>query len=132
MSKRNNVHLFFIILKNVEKHLKKTSKSNIIFKNVLSCEYFDFLNVFDKKTFNILISHKSFDHKIVLKKNAMFEYIFLYNMSKKKFKIVKKYFKNSLKKNFIIVNKLSFALLIMFKKKTNESLRFCVNYKKLN
>jgi hypothetical protein len=132
MSKRKNVHLFSVILKNVEKHLEKTSKSNIIFKNVLSFEYHDFLNVFDKKTFNILTSHRSYDHKIVLKKNAVFEYIFLYNMSEKKLKIVKKYLKDNLEKNFIIVNKLSFASSIMFMKKTNESLRFCVNYRKLN
>ncbi len=53
-------------------------------------------------------------------------------MSEKKLKIVKKYLKNNLKKSFIIVSKSSFASSIMFVKKTNESLRFCVNDKKLN
>ncbi len=91
-----------------------------------------FLNVFDKKTFNTLAFHKFYDHKIILKKNAIFDYISLYNMFKKKLKIVKKYLENNLKKEFITINKSSFAFSVMFMKKVNESLRFCVNYRKLN
>ncbi len=62
----------------------------------------------------------------------MFKSTLLYNMSEKKLNIVKKYLKNNLEKDFTVINKSSFASSIMFIKKTNESLRFCVNYKKLN
>jgi hypothetical protein len=65
MNKKKNVNLFFIILKNVEKHFEKHNKLNIVIKNVLSVEYHEFLNVFDQKTFNILASHRFYDHKIV-------------------------------------------------------------------
>jgi hypothetical protein len=58
MSKRKNVSLFSIILKDVEKHLEKHNKSNIVVKDVLSSEYHEFLDVFDKKTFNTLASHR--------------------------------------------------------------------------
>ncbi len=68
MSKKKNVNLFFVILKNVEKHFEKHNKSNIVIKNVFSVEYHEFLNVFNKKAFNIFISHRFYDHKIVLKK----------------------------------------------------------------
>jgi hypothetical protein len=132
MSKQKNVNLFSIILKNVEKHFKKHNKSNIVIKNVLSSEYHEFFDVFDKKAFNIFFSHKSYDHKIVLKKNAISDYIFLYKMFEKELKIVKKYLENNLKKKFIIANRFSFVSSIMFMKKTNELLRFCVDYKKLN
>jgi hypothetical protein len=132
MSKRKNVNLFSVILKDVEKHLEKHSKSNIVIKNVLSAEYHEFLNVFDKKTFNILVSHRSYDHKIVLKKNAVLEYTSLYKMFEEKLKIVKKYLEKNLEKRFIAANRSSFVSSIMFMKKTNESLRFCVDYKKLN
>jgi hypothetical protein len=91
MSKRKNVNLFSIILKNVKKHFEKHNKSDIVIKNVLSSEYHEFLDVFDKKAFNILVSHKSYDHKIVLKKNAISDYILLYKMFEKELKIVKKY-----------------------------------------
>ncbi len=132
MNKRKNVNLFFVILKDVKKHFEKHSKSNIVIKNVLSIEYHEFLNVFDKKAFNILVSHRFYDHKIVLKKNAVLEYTSLYKMFEKKLKIVKKYLENNLKKRFIATSRSSFVSLVMFMKKTNESLKFCVDYKKLN
>ncbi len=53
-------------------------------------------------------------------------------MFEKELKIVKNYLENNLKKEFIIANRLSFVSSIMFIKKTNELLRFCVDYKKLN
>ncbi len=132
MNKRKNVNLFFVILKNVEKHLEKHNKSNIVIKNVLSVEYHEFLNVFDKKAFNIFVSHRFYDHKIVLKKNVILEYTSLYKMFEKELKIVKKYLENNLEKRFIIASRSSFVSSIMFMKKTNESLKFCVDYKKLN
>jgi hypothetical protein len=55
INKRKNVNLFFVILKNVKKHFEKHNKLNIVIKNAFSAEYHEFLNVFDKKTFNILV-----------------------------------------------------------------------------
>ncbi len=132
MNKRKDVNLFFATLKNVEKHLKKHNKSDIVIKDVFSSEYHDFSNVFDKKTFNIFVSHRFYDHKIVLKKNVVSDYTSLYNMSEKKLKIIKKYLKNNLKRKFIIASRFSFVSSIMFMEKTNDSLRFCVDYRKLN
>ncbi len=132
LNKKKNVNLFFVILKNVEKHFEKHNKSNIVIKNVLLIEYHEFLNVFDKKAFNIFVSHRSYDHKIVLKRNVIFEYTFLYKMFEKELKIVKKYLENNLEKKFIIANRSSFVSSIMFMKKADESLKFCVDYKKLN
>jgi hypothetical protein len=53
-------------------------------------------------------------------------------MFEKELKIVKKYFEENLKKRFIVASRSLFASSVMFMKKTNESLRFCVDYKKLN
>ncbi len=53
MSKRKNINLFSIILKNVKKHFEKHNKSNIVIKDVFSFEYHEFFDVFDKKTFNV-------------------------------------------------------------------------------
>ncbi len=132
MRKKKNVNLFLIILKDVKKHFEKHSKLNIVIKNVLFSEYHEFFDVFDKKAFNTFVSHNFYDHKIVLKKNVIFDYISLYKMFEKKLKIVKKYFENNLKKKFIVANRSFFALSMMFMKKTNESLKFCVDYRKLN
>jgi hypothetical protein len=67
-----------------------------------------------------------------LKKNVIFEYTLLYKMFEKELKIVKKYLENNLEKRFIIASRSSFVSSIMFMKKTDESLRFCVDYRKLN
>jgi hypothetical protein len=53
-------------------------------------------------------------------------------MFEEKLKIVKKYLEDNLKKNFIVANRSFFASSVMFMKKTNESLRFCVDYRKFN
>ncbi len=53
-------------------------------------------------------------------------------MFEEELKIVKKYFENNLKKKFILANRLFFASSMMFMKKTNESMRFCVDYRKFN
>jgi hypothetical protein len=103
-----------------------------VIKDVFSFEYHKFFDVFDKKTFNTFVLHRHYDHKIVLKKNVIFDYILLYKMFEKKLKIVKKYLEDNLKKIFIVANRLFFASSVMFMKKANESLRFCVDYKKLN
>ncbi len=132
INKKKNVNLFFVILKNVEKHFEKHNKSNIVIKNVLLIEYHKFLNVFDKKAFNIFVSHRFYDHKIILKKNIISKYTFLYKMFEKQLKIVKKYLENNLEKKFITASRSSFVSSIMFIKKTNELLKFCVDYKKLN
>ncbi len=132
MNKRKNVSLFSITLKNVEKHLEKHSKSNTMIKDVFSSKYHEFLNVFDKIAFNIFVSHRFYDHKIVLKKNVISDYISLYKMFEKELKIVKKYLEDNLEKRFIIINRFSFAFSMMFMKKIDESLKFCVDYKKLN
>ncbi len=73
MSKRKNVNLFSIILKDVKKHFEKHNKSNTMIKNVLSFKYHEFFDVFDKKAFNTLASHRFYDHKIVLKKKRHIE-----------------------------------------------------------
>jgi hypothetical protein len=132
MSKRKNVSLFSVILRDVKKHLEKHSKSNTVIKDVLSLKYHEFFDVFDKKASNTLASHRSYNHRIVLKKDVIFDYTSLYKMFEEKLKIVKKYLEDNLKKDFIVASRSFFASSVMFMKKTNESLRFCVDYRKLN
>ena len=64
-------------------------------------------------------------------KNALFKNR-IYSISKHKFEQVKKYLNEHLKKKFIVSSYTSFALSVLFIKKPNGELRFCVDYKKLN
>ena len=56
----------------------------------------------------------------------------IYLISDHKFEQVKKYLNKHLKKKFIVFSYASFASSVLFVEKSNEKLRFCVNYKKLN
>jgi hypothetical protein len=103
-------------------------------KSVVLFEYHDFSDVFFKEKADILSFHKKHDHRIKLKNDHEFdhEYAFLYNLSEEKLLLIKKYLKEHLNKNFIESNTAFYASFILFAKKSDDELRFCVNYKKLN
>jgi len=56
----------------------------------------------------------------------------IYQMSTHKLLETKKYLKKNLKKNFISLSSIFFAFLVLFVAKSNEKLRFYVDYRKLN
>jgi hypothetical protein len=106
----------------------------IDFKSVISSEYHDFLDVFSKEKTDILSSHRKHDHRIKLEKDHEFdhEYASLYNLSEEELQLMKKYLKEHLNKSFIESSTASYASSILFAKKSDDELRFCVNYRKLN
>ena len=53
-------------------------------------------------------------------------------MSKQKLRLIKIYLKKHLNKKFIETFSTFFAFFILFVKKSNDDLKFCVNYRKLN
>jgi hypothetical protein len=81
-----------------------------------------------------LSSHKKHDHRIKLERNhkSDHEYALLYNLSEEELQLMKKYFKEHLNKDFIESNTAFYASFILFAKKSNDELRFCINYRKLN
>ena len=103
--------------------------------NKLFINYYNYANVFDKSQADILSSHRFYDHKLKFaeetNKNILFKNR-IYLILDYKFEQVKKYLNEHLKKKFIVFNYASFASLVLFIKKSNNKLRFCVNYKKLN
>jgi hypothetical protein len=120
-------------MKNLDIQLKKQNNSKVInSKSVILSEYHDFLNVFFKKKANILFSHRKHDHKIEIETEKSHEYAFLYNMSKDELLLIKKYLQEHLNKKFIETSIASYASFILFAKKFDEELRFCVDYRKLN
>jgi hypothetical protein len=120
-------------MKDLDIQLKKQDNNKVIdSKSVISSEYHDFLNVFFKKKANILFSHRKHDHKIEIETKKSHEYAFLYNMSEDELLLIKKYLQEHLNKRFIETSIASYASLILFAKKFDEELRFCVDYRKLN
>ncbi len=79
-----------------------------------------------------LFSHHLYDHKIELINKKTSSRSHLYHMSDYKLQKMKNYLIEHLNKNFISSSSISYALLILFVEKKDDSLRFCVNYRKLN
>ncbi len=141
--KNKKIKIFFLIISEINKALSSVegfSKLNeMIFimslnelKKKLLIVYHDFLNVFDREKTTQLPLHQSYDHKIELEDESQLSRSRLYLMSSYKLQKVKEYLEENLKKKFITLSKASFASSILFVKKKDNSLCFCVNYWKLN
>ena len=103
--------------------------------NKLFMNYHNYANVFDKSQANILSSHRFYDHKLKFAEGADKNTLLksrIYSILNHKLEQIKKYLNEHLKKRFIILSHASFASFILFVEKSNDELRFCVNYRKLN
>jgi len=144
--KRSNVITFMIIITKIDR-LLKTARNKLedvnlqelshekILKEVkakLSLKYHDYLDVFDRVMTDQLLSHRFYDHKIELIDEKTFSRSRLYHMSDYKLQKMKNYLIKHLNKDFISSSSASYALLILFVEKKDDSLRFCVDYRKLN
>jgi len=141
--KKNDVKIFTLIISEINKMLssiKDSAKLNEMIsvmslkklKKKLSIVYHDFLNVFDREKTIQLLLHRSYDHKIELEDESQSSRSWLYFMSSHKLQKIKKYLEENLKNKFITLSKASFASSILFVEKKDDSLRFCMNYRKLN
>ena len=104
-------------------------------KKKLSKKYYNFLNVFDRSKTDELSSHREYDHKLKFIDEAdkiKLSHSRIYSISSSKLKQVKKYLNEHLKKDFIVPSQALFASLILFTEKSNNDLRFCVDYRRLN
>ncbi len=76
--------------------------------------------------------HHFYDHKIELIDKETFSRSRLYQMFNHKLQKIKKYLINHLNKEFIFFSFALYISLILFIKKKDDSLRFCIDYRKLN
>ncbi len=144
--KRLNVTTFTIIITKIDR-LLKTARNKLedvdlqelsheeILKKVkakLSLKYHDYLDVFDRAMTDQLLSHCLYDHKIELTDEKISSRSRLYHMFDYKLQKMKNYLIEHLNKSFISFSSVSYASLILFIEKKDDSLRFCVDYRKLN
>ncbi len=98
----------------------------------LFSEYHDYLDIFDQAMIDQLSFHHSYDHKIKLIDEEMSSRSKLYQMFDHKLQKIKKCLIDHLNKEFIFFSFASYVSLILFAEKKDDSLRFCVDYRKLN
>ncbi len=143
LTQNKKIKIFFLIISEINKALssvKDFAKMNEMIsvmslnelKKKLLIVYHDFLNVFDREKITQLPLHRSYNHKIELEEESQLSRSWLYLMSSYKLQKIKEYLEENLKKKFITFSKAFFASLILFVKKKDDSLCFCMNYWKLN
>jgi len=98
----------------------------------LLSEYHDYLDIFDRAMIDQLSLHCFYDHKIKLIDEETFSRSKLYQMFDHKLQKIKKYLIEYLNKEFIFFSFASYVSLILFVEKKDDSLRFCIDYRKLN
>ncbi len=144
--KRSDVKTFAVIVSKIDRLIttveNKLEEVNLhelshvkILKEVkvkLLFEYHDYLDVFDRAMIDQLSSHHFYDHKIELIDEETSLWSRLYQMFNHKLQKIKKYLIDHLNKEFIFFSFASYVSLILFIEKKDESLRFCVDYRKLN
>jgi len=109
-------------------HVKTLEKIKV----KLLFEYHDYLDMFDRAMIDQLLSHHFYDHKIELIDEETLLRSKLYQMFNHKLQKIKKYLIDHLNKEFIFFSFASYISLILFIEKKDESLRFCIDYRKLN
>ncbi len=144
--KRSDVKIFAVIVlkidrlittaenKSEEVNLHELSHAEVLkqVKIKLFFEYHDYLDIFDRAMIDQLSSHRFYDHKIELTDEETFSRSRLYQMFNHKLQKIKKYLIDHLNKEFIFFSFASYVSLILFIEKKDDSLRFCVDYRKLN
>jgi len=88
--------------------------------------------MFNQTMINQLSFHHFYDYKIKLINKKTFFQSRLYQMFNHKLQKIKKYLIKHLNKEFIFFSFTSYVSLILFIEKKDDSLHFCIDYKKLN
>jgi hypothetical protein len=98
----------------------------------LSAEYQDLSNIFSQADSDELPLYCTIDHKIVLEQENSLRFSLLYHMLLAELQTVKQYLLDNLNKGFIVLSQALYTSLVLFVKKPNRGLQFCINYQKLN
>jgi transposase InsO family protein len=103
-----------------------------LIKQKLLKGYNDLKDVFSKAASDTLAPHREYDLKIELEKDANLGFSPLRHHTLEELKACKQYLVENLHKGFIDHSQAPFAAPILFARKSNGGLRFCVDYRKLN
>jgi hypothetical protein len=88
--------------------------------------------VFFKSKSDKLPPHRLYNHKIELEGDNTLGYSLLYKITTAELETVKEYLINNLDKGFIKASQALYAAPVLFVKKPDGSLWFCIDFRKLN
>jgi hypothetical protein len=125
--------LFSITLEEIDREIQDRQVTD---QELVACklpaEHQDLADVFSQSDSDGLPPHRTIDHKIVLDQENSLGFSPLYHMSLAELQTVKQYLLDNLNKGFIVPSQAPYASPVLFVKKPNGGLRFCIDYRKLN
>jgi predicted aspartyl protease len=125
--------LFSITLEEIDREiLDQEATDQELVAQKIPVEHQDLKDVFSQAESDELPPHRTIDHKIVLDQENSLGFSPLYHMSLAELQTVKQYLLDNLHKGFIVPSQAPYASPVLFVKKSNGSLRFCIDYRKLN
>jgi hypothetical protein len=129
---RRNYRMFAITTEDIEAALNLKTTTEPDPASILPEEFRDFAEVFSPKEADRLPPHRPYDHKIVLQEDKPLPFGPLYPMSRNELEVLKDWIGDNLKKGFIRPSSSPAASPVLFVKKPDGGLRFCVDYRALN
>ena len=123
---KKEIHLAAIITQ--EDLAAYCERKNIDSATLLSKLYTAFLDVFFRKETDTLLKHEPYDHTIHLKEGTQASASALYSMSRDEALELCQYLDENLSKGFIRVSCSDAAASVLFMKKPEGDLCFCVDY----
>ena len=112
------------------RHKEESEEEKI--KRLLPKKYHDFVPLFKKAVADVLPLHRQYDHKITVKEGFMLPFGSIYSLSIPELKALREWLDENLNKGFIRASSSPVGAPILFVKKSDGSLRLCVDYRGLN
>ena len=124
---------------NPERHLETNAillngidSTSIESEKLVPQDYHEYLDLFSEEEVKELPPHRIYDHTIPLMDGKQPPFGPLYGMSHKKLKVLREYLHDQLPKGFIHHSSSPAGEPVLFVKKSDGSLRLCVDYRGLN
>ncbi len=145
LRRKKNV-LFQVLLYNIKHKIQYRAEAELLIspnnqqtgetelkqlQQVLLPKLKEYTNVFSKEASNILLLRQFYNYKIQidgLKGVESLGYSALYYQSIEELLQIKKFLKKNLQKGFIKASQALYSLLILFIRKPNKGLQFCINF----
>jgi hypothetical protein len=126
------VEQFALSLYEINTALAKEDDKKPDIHTIVPCEYYDYLNIFEKPNANKLPPHRPSDHTIPLMDGFKPPFGPLYSLSHPELEELKCWLDENLSKGFIHTLSSPTTTPILFVKKQDSSLRLVIDYRGIN
>jgi len=135
--RRKETELFSVSLYEIDRELESRGLADDSdnlqeVRRKLPQQYRTYEDVFSKAASDELPPHRSYDHKIELDASASLSYGPLYSQTTDELRAMKDYLTENLDKGFIEASQAPWSSPVLFVKKPDGRLRFCIDFRKLN